>query len=306
MPPNSNLHPKTSYIKALIIKSETEIRPTDDTSGGQHTANTLLPINFMGEKYAEHSNGVVYEMSLDSSKPLLHALPSSKVTAVKENRTDQNSFMIDKVVESANNVAYKTIINSSKPLVDQLAATKPIQMMKTSELNTTDMLLQQKIPSPDSKTETESIKTTSSKTIAEIVIDSASSGSQKRSVESGYPYKDITVANTVDKLSEHDHEIKSKQDDVVRKVREVSCDNRYEDADGDCQSLRVASICPWREVWRYNEWTVECLTCKPTVGCDDNCLLTCQHSYVVINGEHRAVACVAAMPCILNANNQHQ
>ena len=262
----------------------------------------------MGEKYAEHSNDAVYEMSLNSSKPLLHALTSSKlvqVKAVKENSTDQNSLMIDKVDASANNVAYKMMLNSSKPLVDQLAATKPIQM-KTSEINTTDMLMRQKILSPDSKTETESIKTTSSKTIAEMVIDSASSGSQKRIVESGHSHKAITVTNTVDKQIEHDHETMSEQDDVVRKVREVPCDNRYEDADGDCQSLSVASICPWREVWRYNEWTVECLTCKPTVGCDDNCLLTCQHSYVVINGEHRAVACVAAMPCILNANNQHQ
>ena len=302
MSPNSNLHPKHSYIKALIIKFATEIRPTDDTSGGQHTANTLLPINVMGENYAEHSNDV-YKMSLNSSKRLLHALTSSKihqVKAVKENRTDQNNLMIDKVDDRANNVAYNMILNSSKPLVDQLAATKPIQM------KTTDMLIQQKILSPDSKTETESIKTTSSKTIAEIVIDSASSGSQKRLVKNGPLSKAITVTNTGDELSEHDHETTSKQDDVVRKVREVSCDNRYEDADGDCQSLSVASICPWREVWRYNEWTVECLTCKPTVGCDDNCLLTCQHSYVVINGEHRAVACVAAMPCILNANNQHQ
>ena len=304
MSPNSNLNPKHSYIKALNIKSETEIRTTDGTSGGKHTANTLLPINFMGEKYAEHSN----EMSLNGSKPLLHALTSSKllqVKAVKENNTDQNSLMIDKADDSANNVAYKIILNSSKPLVGQLAATNPIQM-KTSEINTTDMLMQQKILSPDSKTETESIKTTSSKTIAEIVIDSASSGSQKRSVESGHPHKAITVTNTVDKQSEHDHKTTSEQDDIVRKVREVSCDNRYEDANGDCQSLSVASICPWREVWRYNEWTVECLTCKPTVGCDDNCLLTCQHSYVIINGEHQAVACVAAMPCILNANNQHQ
>ena len=305
MSPNSNLVPKHSCMKALIIKSETEIRTTDESSGGQQTANTLIPINIMSKKYAEHSKDVVYEMSLNSSKPLLHALTSSKilqVKAVKENTTDQNSLMIDKVDDSANNVAYKMILNSSKPLVDQMAATKPIQM-KTSEINTTDMLMQQKILSPDSKTDSDTIKTTPSKTIAEIVIDSASSGSRKSIVESGHSVKAITVTNSVDKQIEHNHKTKSEQDDVVRKVREVSCDNRYEDADGDCQSLSVASICPWREVWRYNMWTVECLTCKPTVGCDDNCLLTCQHSYVIINGEHRAVACVAAMPCILNANN---
>ena len=100
-----------------------------------------------------------------------------------------------------------------------------------------------------------------------------------------------------------DENINSKEeniDGIVRKIREVQCDNRYEDADGNCQSLRTASICPWREVWHYNVWTVECLTCRPTTGCDDNCLLTCQHLYMVINGVRRAVACIAATPCIHN------
>ena len=77
----------------------------------------------------------------------------------------------------------------------------------------------------------------------------------------------------------------------IRRKRHISCNNRYT---GDCQDLETASICPWRYTWDSNgPQNVECLTCKPTVGCDDNCLLTCQPWYI----DGRAVACLAALPC---------
>ena len=78
---------------------------------------------------------------------------------------------------------------------------------------------------------------------------------------------------------------------LIRKPRDASCDNRYTD---NCPGLEAASICPWDYVWDdQGPRHVECRTCKPTVGCDDNCLLTCQPW--VVNG--RAVACIAAAPC---------